>query len=580
MQIRGDILRSLADSRDGTVARMVARRGPLVLLIAAIVLLAPSLVLGNLLSHSSPQNVTWAAQFTDQFRDGVLYPRWLPDSFDGLGSATFYFYPPIAFWLTALVSLVTLGVLSTSYCLSLATLALLWASGMTMRAWLRSTTASPRVALYGALGYMAAPYHLLDHYYRGAFAEFAAYAVLPLVALSVRHVAKGRRYGVVALAVSYAALPMAHLPTSLLISLTALPLYVLYLGWRLGAPGSTLTFFGRCAFGGALGLGLAAIYLLPAIGLQDWIPADTFWGGDYRAQNWFLLAPGRWPPPLDMMLIIASCAAAYAVAAVGVVALQIHGEGQQGWRSEATFWSLVCLLCILLVSGALPWFWLIPLTAKVQFPWRLMIMVEFAAVTALCLAPWSLLQRATARVLRFTLIILSPALVILLAGVGHRVSVSLDQPELPADLKQFLPAGFPMRANGGYAELGLEPLMGVPVIACAPAPRTCRAAALPLGELAIEIDGDAPTSVVVRRFAYPFWRLEPPVVIAATDPLRLVSFTSPAGRRDYRLRHVRPPLEKVGWAISGLSLAVLLALAALARWGRPALIRGTRSRNP
>lgn len=319
---------------------MTGRRDPLVLLIVAVLLLSPSLVLGNLLSHSSPQNVTWAVQFSDQFRIGILYPRWLPDSFDGLGSPTFYFYPPIAFWVTATISLITLGALSTSYCLSLATLALLWASGMTMRAWLRPATASPRLALYGALAYMAAPYHLVDHYYRGAFAEFAAYAVLPLVMLSVRRIADGRRYGVLALAASYAALPMAHLPTSLLISLTALPLYVLYRGWRLAVPGPALKFFGRCAAGGVLGLGLSAIYLAPALGLQHWIPVDTLWEGDYRIENWFLLTPHRWPPPLDMMLIIVSCAAAYTIAAIGVVTLQIRTDGLRGWRSEPAFWKI------------------------------------------------------------------------------------------------------------------------------------------------------------------------------------------------------------------------------------------------
>jgi uncharacterized membrane protein len=551
---------------------MTGRRDPLVLLIVAGVLLAPSLVLGNLLSHSSPQNVTWAAQFVDQFQSGVLYPRWLPDSFDGLGSPTFYFYPPIAFWVTALISLVTLGALSTSYCLSLATLVLLWASGMTMRAWLRPATGSARLAFYGALAYMAAPYHLVDHYYRGAFAEFAAYAVLPLVMLSVRRIADGRRYGVLALAASYAALPMAHLPTSLLISLTALPLYVLYRGWRLAAPVPALKFFGQCASGGVLGLGLAAIYLAPALGLQHWIPADTFWEGDYQAQNWFLLTPGRWPPPLDMMLIIVFCAVAYTIAAIGVIVLQVRSEGWAGWRSEPMFWSLLCLLCVLLIAGVLPWFWLIPFTAKVQFPWRLMIVVEFAAVTALCLAPWASLQRAAARVLRLALLALAPAIVILVAAVGHRVDVSLAMPEEPADLKQFLPAGFPMKPASGYAELGLEPLRGVPTIACTPAPRTCRAAALPLGELAIEIDGDGPTDVVVRRFAYPFWRTEPSLPITATEPLRLVAFTVPAGRHAVRLQHKRPMAELVGWVISGLSL-VLFAAGAL-------VIRYTSARNP
>ena len=179
--------------------------------VAAAVLLLPSLLLGTMNSHSSPQNLTWAAQFADQFRAGVLYPRWLPASFLELGSPTFYFYPPIAFWVDALLSVVTFDALSVSYRLSFSLLILLWASGVAMHAWLKEEAVSPRVAFYGALAYVAAPYHLLDHYYRGAYAEFAAYVVLPLVALSVRQIAAGRRFGVVFLAISYAALPMAHL---------------------------------------------------------------------------------------------------------------------------------------------------------------------------------------------------------------------------------------------------------------------------------------------------------------------------------------------------------------------------------
>ena len=54
---------------------MLLRRPSLVLAAAAILLLLPSLVLGTLVSHSSPQNLTWAAQFSEQVRSGVLYPR-------------------------------------------------------------------------------------------------------------------------------------------------------------------------------------------------------------------------------------------------------------------------------------------------------------------------------------------------------------------------------------------------------------------------------------------------------------------------------------------------------------------------
>ena len=543
----------------------VARRlTPLGLALGAALLLTPSLVLGTLHSHSSPQNLTWAAQFAEQFRAGVIYPRWLPDSFDGLGGPAFYFYPPIAFWIDALLSVATFDAFSASYRLSLASLLLLWASGIAMHAWLKTEATSPRVAFFGALAYMAAPYHLLDHYYRGAYAEFAAYAVLPLVMLAVRQIADRQRFGPIFLAASYAALPMAHLPTSLLISLTALPMYVLYRGWRLGAAKPAVGFFVRCILGGALGLGLAAIYLAPALTLQDWIPADTFWAGGYRVETWFLLTPARWLPPIDMMLIIAWMAAAYGLAAIGVLVVLAQGGIQPGWRSEAAFWALVCIVCLLLIAGAVPWFWHIPFVAKVQFPWRLMIVVEFAAITALCLIPWPVRPRAMSYLFIAAIVALIPAVGEMGAGIRLRIQVSLAASDLPADLKQFLPAGYPQHPNGGYAELSLEPLEGVPLIACAPIPRVCRTTPEPFGGLRVEIDANAPTAVVLRRFFFPFWRLDPALLLAATDPLRLVSFTVPPGRHIFHLQRATVLEEKVGWAISGLSLALLLAWAAVA----------------
>jgi hypothetical protein len=526
--------------------------------VVAAVLLLPSLLLGTLNSHSSPQNLTWAAQFADQFRAGVLYPRWLADSFDRLGGPAFYFYPPIGFWVDALLSVVTFDLFSVSYRLSFSSLILLWASGLSMHAWLKEEASTPRAALYGALAYMAAPYHLIDHYYRGAYAEFAAYIVLPLVALSIRRIAEGRRFGPLLLAGSYAALPMSHLPTSLLISLTAVPLYVLYRGWRLGAAKPALLFFCRCAAGGTLGLGIAAIYLVPALTLQGWIPADTFWEGDYQLENWFLRPPTGWPEPNDMMLLMSWFAVAYGLSALAVVVAA-------AWRSEAVFWAAVCFLGLALVAGLPPWFWKIPFTAKVQFPWRLMIVVEFAAITALCLMPWSRLSRLPLYLLVAAMLALIPGVAPMIVGIEARMIVSRTNPDPPADLKQFLPAGYPQKPKGGYAELSLGPVEGVPTISCTPQARTCRAVEEQFGALRIDVEAEAPTTVVLRRFYFPGWRLEPAQVVKPTDPLRLVSFEAPAGRGAFTLSRGSVREEQIGWLVSGLAIVVLAGWAAVLR---------------
>ena len=199
---------------------------------AAAVLMAPSLVVGTTVSHSSPFSLMWAKQFAEQFQAGILYPRWLPQSFAQLGSPTFYFYPPLAFWIDAVVGLAAFGAVSVSQRLAISATLMLWASGLTLHAWLRRVTGSEQRALVGSLAYMAAPYHLLVYYLRGAFAEFTAYAALPLVALGVLLVSKRHRAAVGLLALAYAALLMTHMPTALLMSVTMLPLYVLFRVWR------------------------------------------------------------------------------------------------------------------------------------------------------------------------------------------------------------------------------------------------------------------------------------------------------------------------------------------------------------
>jgi hypothetical protein len=539
----------------------VALRHPAFVVVAvAILLFAPSLVIGTLRSHDSWLTVSWAAQFSSLFRAGVLYPRWLPQSFDNLGAPTFYYTPPLAYWLDALVSAASANLLADRYRLSVSGVLLLSASGLAMLGWLKTVT-SPRAALYGALAYMAAPYHLIDHYVRGAYSEFAAYAVLPLVVLAIRQVAERRRFGFVFLAAAYAAISLAHLPAALLVSLTALPMYVLYRGWQLGEVRQALGFFVRCALGSVLGLGLAAIYLIPAVALQGWINSDYLWGHEhFRIETWFILTLLLQDRLLEhhFMVIVAYAALAFGIAAVGV--LTMAARVPQGWRSEAAFWVFVCLVCLLFVTGAVPWFWQLPLVDSVQFPFRLMMVVEFAAITALSLAPWPGRSRIASALFVVAAIVLVPAGLDLGRLAWRQIEQTMTQPDSVGDTEEFLPAGY------GWSEYAPEQLR-VPIISCAPTPRVCRAVEEGFGGLRIEVEGDAPATVVLRRFFFPAWRLDPAQPIGAADPLRLVSFTAPTGSHVYHLRRASLPEERIGWMVSALSASFLLAWTAVAWLG-------------
>lgn len=547
---------------------MFSNRPATLLLIAAALLMAPSLVLGTLPSASSIHNLTWAQQFSQQFRSGDLYPRWMADSFEGLGAPTFYFYPPASFWADALLSVVTFNVLSTSHRLAITSMLLLWASGLAMYGWLNSEKVGRRVALVGAIGYMAAPYHLVDHYIRGALAEFAAYAVLPLVMWGIALVASRRLAGIALLPVAYASLVLSHLPTALLITVTAVPAYVLFCVWRAGKH--ALGVLVRCALCGALGLGLSAIYLLPALSLQDAISAEHLWARGYRVEDGFLITSEQWIQPLYLRVILSSISGAWCIAAVGVLVARSKSGGHAGKGQEALLWALVSLVCLSLLSGLVPWFWtLVPMVSKVQFPWRLMIVVEFAAVTALCLVIWPPRDRVIRTLLGAAIVVLASGVAVIGDAVAHRVSVAAKGEFMaPQDAREYLPTGYPLPVHAGYTELGLQPLEKLPLISCVPIARLCRADNGPFGMMRITIDSDQPTRVVLRRFYFPAWGLDQPLPIVPTDPLRLVSFTAPEGHRTYRLQRHLLAAEERGWTISGLSLVLLLAWTTAGRANR------------
>jgi hypothetical protein len=270
------------------------------------------------------------------------------------------------------------------------------------------------------------------------------------------------------------------------------------------------------------------------------------------------------------MLVIACISAAWCLAAAGAIAGARAIEDNDKRKITAQFWACMGLANLVLMSGLVPWFWsAVPLVSKVQFAWRLLVVVEFSVITALCLLPWENHRQVRSPAYRTVIVLMA-----LTAGlIGSSIVIRIDhtlggQGTPPQDVKEYLPAGYPQRDDTDYYDLGLEPLKDVPTIACMPAARRCVASAGRFGGLRIELDSDAPTTVVLRRFFFPGWRLDPAVPLAVHEPLRLLSFVAPAGDHVYRLDRSALPEEKTGWWISGASLVLLLAWAALA-WRSP-----------
>jgi hypothetical protein len=329
------------------------------LLLLAVALVIPANFGGPMLQDNVAINWVWADQFTSELAKGNIYPRLLPLSNAGLGAPVFYFYPPLAFYVAGVFGL--LGV--STYASLIATYATAFAaSGIGCWHWLKGRSNQP---LLGAAFFMAAPYHLFDYTYRGATSESLAVALIPLIAIGLRRIAE-RRGGLVFTALAYGAIICTHLPLALLTSLFLIAPYALVHRQRLPAFASAV----------ALGIALAAIYLLPAFALDGYRDtAQLYRSVDLRTGYWSIYSFNWVSQPYAIV---------FAIIAVLIVT---------AWRPafrQGDGWARYAIAVAVIVTGIIPVLWSLPLLRDVQFPYRALPLAEFALATALARMPRNL----------------------------------------------------------------------------------------------------------------------------------------------------------------------------------------------
>ena len=387
------------------------------LALLAVLIATPVLIAPPLAQDSFWIDYVWAERFASALKEGVLYPRWLDGSFDGLGAPVFYFYAPLPFYVAGLLGLAGAG---TYYGVIGAFVVALFGSGLSMYAWLRGRGA----ALIGAALYMAMPYHLFDFARRGALGEFFAAAFLPMIAIGIERAA-GRR-GYATLAIGYAGLILSHVPTALLTSVALIAPYTLY-RCRMQVR-ATL----RIASALLLGVGLAAIYLIPAIALQPASNVAALWAANYfKAAYWTILSPATWPNP-TMMIIVIGLSVALAVPAIAAMVATRRPD----------FWALTVIACCALSLGLVPGIWRLPLLDEVQFPWRIFTVAEFAFVT-LVASPSQWTTRW--RTIGISVPIVLSSIVMLAGFVEGQATIAKAEATRP-EVVEYLPAGTRFRS--------------------------------------------------------------------------------------------------------------------------------------
>lgn len=376
---------------DGVYPPLLGILQGLILLGFGLLAALPAFMTGNVISDDTLNHLILSRHFVDQLVDGELYPRWLAGLNDGLGSPAMFFYGPVPYYITALFRPLAGSDPEGWHQLGLAAGLAIVASGFTAFAWLR-LLGNNKAALIGALLYMGAPYHLIvDFYQRFAFAELWSMVWMPLILLFVHALVKEHRRALFRLAACYALLIMTHLPMTLLFSIVP-PLYALFLS----NADARIQVGMRVACAMLLGIGLSAVYLLPALQMQDFAQFNLMKSGRLYYGNNFLFYDNHIYPDLFEVLKFQSVI----IGGSFLVIVGSYGLGKYLLEPSrdriAGFWLLVGVVSFFMVLPiSRPMWEMFPILQTVQFPVRFggVITLSMAALLTLWMGAGQLCAR-------------------------------------------------------------------------------------------------------------------------------------------------------------------------------------------
>lgn len=232
-------------------------------------------------------HITWIQHFSQQLNEGIWYPRWLGGTNFGYGSPTFVFYPPLVYYIGSILKL--LGLNSEQTMTAVFSLPI-FLSGLTF--YIYGKNKWGKIASFGgALSYMLAPF-LIGFVNAGGLSTIWALPWIPLgLYLTDKSIEKSEYRVFLALFVTIVAL--THTP-SLLIYAIAWFIYILLQFINKPFKNVILTIIAV-----VLGLGIASLYLLPAILEQKYVNIDYQFGskGGFLTLNMSNLFKSGWSDP-------------------------------------------------------------------------------------------------------------------------------------------------------------------------------------------------------------------------------------------------------------------------------------------
>ncbi|KRB86043.1 hypothetical protein ASE00_04670 [Sphingomonas sp. Root710] len=524
---------------------------PFVIVAVSLLLMAPALIDAGIVHGDFYVYARWQAHFAEAMAAGDLYPRWLPDLNQGLGSPAFFIYPPLGQWLGALLVPLLPGAQAAGLRLHIVLAGCLILSAFGTLLWLRWLGLGRPAALIGALTWLLLPYHAyLNLYQRGAFAELVAMAALPWGLAFAHAVEQRRMLGWAGLTLSLAGLLLSNAPTALF-GAPFTCLYAVLLSDRKDWLRLGVTILSSAA----LAIALSAAWLWPALSQVGLVNDRILFNDVYQPANYLIFSPTPWPN--QGVRIAATAIFLLHMAMLLLVAL----AGGAAW-GRALLIAAAALILLAMSELARP-IWIAGMPwSKIQFAWRL-LGLQSLLLAGLVGMGWQAVAARRKGLVRTILAWLLPGLLLIdaafLAALSWHVA---RRPVWPT------PAVAAHRAEVREYWLGdvdaLARRFGTND-AVAVSGRVEAGSLIRNGRsLTLDVRADGPALIALRQFAYTGWTFRIDGggwsrASRSTTLPGLIEVPVPAGNHQIEL-HLPPlPAESRGLSVSRAALLLLLA---------------------
>ncbi len=507
----------------------------------------------------------WITAFYGLLQQGVMLPKWLPDGFHGFGAPTFYFYPPLTFFISSSLIWLT-GIHAPDVIFNATGLFSTVASGAACYYLLRKLETPVYAALLGGLFYAFAPFRQFDLFTRSSLSEPMGFIFLPLILAGLSDVVRKKKGDRMPrwiepnllLSFSWAGLLLCAFPLAIAAGMTIL---MLWLAFRTSV---TKRQAGRIAMSLIIGTTLVAFHYLPAYYFQRYVQTNTYLIG---------IPDGNWVPALlhgtelrfvIQDLLIYTLQIGILIWYWNVCRPQKGMSFSKGVFTVVLFWSLIETPYL---SSPL-WDHLLLfhlLRFHARFSIFAVLLLSVLAFSPVAGQVWQRFGRTVVLLWTGIASLLALTVIFHVQAHPHGTSEWMDPPEyLPLTTRPAVVAMetlFLPHVLDSFIE-AVPPLLGG---------ESMRLAARTPRQSVVTADLSSPHDLVIHQFSWPTWtgRVDGRAIAIAADSIGRVSIPLGLGKHILSLNLETSPIETAGMWISGASFSLLLLFGLLGAWHRP-----------